>query len=192
VLAVTTAVLGGVGGGTYAAVASRGTAPATAAQAAARTVPGPKRLVRGYELRGAKAIPVFTLKNGEHVKVLKGRGVRCLLRTRHGRVSGEACASAAAVHGESAILVTDECGSSGENRMEITGLAPEDTTSVRLKESDGSSHVTSVVEGAFRFQGTNPGAVDPYPTEVQWLHNGTASGTSSLPVNGDEFCLPAE
>jgi hypothetical protein len=191
-LAVTTAALGGIGGGTYAALASRPAAPATAAQAAARTAPGPKHLIRGFELRGAKSVPVFTLANGDHVKVLEARNARCLVRTRHGRLSGEACASSAGVHGGSAILVSDECGSSGENRMAITGLAPEGATSVRLKESDGASHLTSVVEGAFRFQGTNPGADDPYPIEVQWLHEGTATGSSALPVNGDEFCLPAE
>lgn len=190
-LAVTAATLGGLGDA-YTAFAGRGATTTTPAQAAARTTPGPKHLVRGYELRGATAVPVFTLENGEHVMVLKARGSRCLLRTRHGRPSGEACASTAGVHGESAIVVTDECGSSGENRMEITGLAAEGATSVRLKESDGNSRLTSVVEGAFRFQGTNPGAGDPYPTEVQWLHEGTASGTSGLPVNGDEFCLPAE
>lgn len=91
------------------------------------------------------------------------------------------------------IAVTDECSISGKNRMEIVGIAPEQASSVKLVYSDASSKTTPVVEGAFAFNGTNPGQSEPYPTAVEWLGSeGTNDGAASLPVVEDEFCLPAE
>jgi hypothetical protein len=41
-------------------------------------------------------------------------------------------------HEGQAVAVADECGSSGENLMEITGLAPEGTAKVHLTMSAGA------------------------------------------------------
>jgi hypothetical protein len=186
VLAAITAA-GGVG----AYAATGGTSNASPGEQAATVPPGPERLLRANGLSASNAIPVFSLANGDSVGLLTGTNTKCLVRTIGGHVAGESCANAAGIVEGQAISVTDECGTSGKNLMEITGLAPEGTTQVRLKSSDGTSQIVSVVSGAFKVDGTNPGAGDPYPTGVEWVgNNGISGGSAPLPVKGGEFCLP--
>jgi hypothetical protein len=162
-------------------------------QQLATVPPGPERLLRANGLNASNAVPVFSLKNGDSVGLLSGANTRCLVRTLDGRVAGESCASGAGVAEGRGISVSDECGTSGRNLMEITGLAPEGTAQVRLNISDGTSQTVPVVSGAFKVDGTNPSQGDPYPTGVEWVGNdGTSGGSAPLPVAGDEFCLPAQ
>lgn len=162
-------------------------------QKLASVEPGPNRFARAEGLDAADATHVFSLANGEQVGVVSNANATCLVKTLSGRTVGEACAGAAGVSQGQAITVGDECGAAEANRMEIVGLAPAGAASVRLTSSDGSSSTTQVIRGAFRFEGTNPAPGEPYPTGVQWLaDDGAESGSAPLPVNGDNFCLPAE
>lgn len=196
-LAVISAVFLIAAGGGIAAMAGSlgGSAADAAAQSAthASAVPAGPGGPALRDAMSATAVPVFTLANGEQVRVARTASGRCLLGTRGIRRVAAVCASNEQTADGRAITVTDECGYAGESRMEITGLAPEGTSAVKLRYSDDASRETTVNEGAFRFEGTNPAEGDPYPTGVEWLNaNGLGEGTAPLPVNGDEFCLPAE
>jgi hypothetical protein len=155
-----------------------------------KSAPGPEAFVQSYGLTSSEGQLAFTLKDGESVKVLEKGSSRCLLHGVGSHFDGR-CFPDAAVNEGSGISVYDECGTSGKNLMEITGLAPAGVSGVRLLSSDGTSQETSVVDGAFRFEGTNPGQGDPYPTSVQWIKSSSgAGGSAQLPVSGGQFCLP--
>jgi hypothetical protein len=191
-LGAAAALLSLAGAGAWAATGgANGPAPGPGARAAGAG-PRPGRLLRADGLGAVRATPLFTLANGDSVSLVSAGGARCLLRSRRGQPDGEACAAGAGTLAGQGITVTDECAAGSPQRMEITGLAPEGTVSVRLRWSDGGGQDTAVLDGAFRFEGTNPGPADPYPVGVEWLDRaGAASGTAPLPVRGEEFCLPA-
>lgn len=154
--------------------------------------PGPGRFARAYGLNIAEATPAFTLANGATVSVVESANAKCML-TRHDGGLGETCDTRVAIDDGQAISVTDECGTTGGNLMEITGLAPDGVATVRLDVSDGSSQTAVVTHGAFKFDGTNPAANAPYPAGVAWITNGGGdAGKAPLPVDGNRFCLPAE
>jgi hypothetical protein len=178
--------------GAYAATSSPATDESLSAAPVASVAPGPQRLLRADGAAAASAVPLFSLRNGDSVGLVVAGGSKCLVRTRGGKISGEQCAKDAGIGHTEGIAVTDECGAGGRQLMEITGLAPEGATSVRLTISDGGSRSTTVVDGAFKFDGTNPGPSDPYPTGVEWLEGAASHGSAELPVAGDQFCLPAE
>ena len=153
--------------------------------------PGSEAFIAPYGVHASERQAVFTLDNGQTVSVIDKESTRCLLHGKESQVTGR-CFADEAVNAGEAVTVSDECGSSGSNRMEITGLAPDGAATVKLNSSDGTSMETSVVDGAFRFEGTNPGQGEPYPTGVEWVSSGgTSTGSAGLPVNGDEFCEPA-
>ncbi len=174
----------------YAAASDGSTEGAGPIQQWAEAGPGPGTFARANGLNPSSGTPVFSLSNGQNVSVVVGSAAKCLMRSVDGHVS-ETCGTIAAIDEGQAISVLDECGTDGGNRMEITGLAPDGTASVRLDASDGTDRTTHVVNGAFRFDGTNPAPGSPYPTGVEWLAGtGADVGTAPLPVNGDQFCLP--
>ena len=186
--AVTTA-LAVTGAGAYAA-ANSGTGAGPGEQAAA-VGPGPERQLRAAGLNASQAKPLFSLANGERVGLVSNAATKCLVRSLGSRFAGETCATTAEIAEGHATSVGDECGSTGKNLMEITGLAPEGVVSVRLISSDGTSRSTSVLSGAFEFDGTNPVAGEPYPTGVEWVgSDATRVGAAGLPVAGDQFCEP--
>ena len=186
--AVTTA-LAVSGAGAYAAANSA--TNASPGEQAATVGPGPERQLRANGLNTSEAKPLFSLANGERVGLVSNDVTKCLVRSLGGRFAGETCATTAEIAEGHAISVGDECGSTGKNLMEITGLAPEGVVSVRLISSDGTSQSTSVVSGAFKFDGTNPVAGGPYPTGIEWLGSDASRvGTAGLPVAGDQFCEP--
>jgi len=157
------------------------------------TPPGPERLVRAYGLGSSSRQPVFSLANGDDVAITTGPAGSCLVRTLAGRDAGETCAAGAGIAEGKGITVTDECGSASRHLMEITGLAPAGTATVLLRSTDGAGQTTVVVDGAFRFDGTNPQPGSPYPAGVEWLREGGRTvGSASLPVEGGRFCLPAD
>ena len=177
------------GAGAYAA-ANSGT-NASPGEQAATVPPGPERQLRASGLNASEAKPLFTLANGESVGLVSNAVTKCLVRSLGSRFSGETCATAAEIAEGHAVSVGDECGSTGNNLMEITGLAPAGVVGVRLISSDGTSRSTPVVSGAFRFDGTNPVADGPYSTGIEWVgSNGSSVGTAGLPVAGDHFCEP--
>jgi hypothetical protein len=176
--------------GAYAAVSSLAGAQAPSGAQIAATPAGPGRLARAYGLDPNIARVVSTLHDGDTVAVLDGPSARCLIRERAGQTSNEACAPLSELTSARAVTVTDECGSAGSPIMEITGLAPEGATAVRLIDNDGSGRTTAVEDGTFKFDGTNPGPNEPYPTAVEWLTDGQSSGTVLLPVANGQFCLP--
>jgi hypothetical protein len=177
------------GAGTYAAANSG--AGAGPGGRAATVAPGTQRQLRATGLNASEAQPLFSLANGERVGLASNAGTKCLVVSLDSRFAGETCATTAEIAEGHATSVGDECGSTGKNLMEITGLAPEAVVSVRLISSDGTSRSTSVVSGAFKFDGTNPEAGGRYPTGLEWVGNdGGKIGTAGLPVNGDQFCKP--
>jgi hypothetical protein len=177
------------GAATYAAASS--TTNASPGEQAATVGPGPQRQLRASGLNTSEAKPLFTLANGERVGLVSNTVTKCLLRSLGSRAAGEMCATTAEIAEGHAISVGDECGPTGRNLMEITGLAPAGAVGVRLISSDETSQSTSVASGAFEFDGTNPVAGGPYPTGVEWVgSNGERVGTAGLPVDGDQFCLP--
>jgi hypothetical protein len=176
--------------GAYAA-ASGGSGAGVAQLQQLRTgTTGLGRFARADGLTSSDATPVFTLSNGDSVGVVESAVAKCLIRSLNG-YSGETCATTAEIAEGKGISVGDECGSTGKNLMEITGLAPDGAVSVRLKISNGAVQTTAVVDGAFKFDGTNPAQGAPYPTGVEWIaSSGAAIGSAGLPVQGDDFCLP--
>jgi hypothetical protein len=186
--AVTTA-LAVSGAGAYAA-ANSGT-DAGPGERAATVAPGPERQLRANGLNASEAKPLFALANGERVGLVSNAATKCLVRSLGSRFAGETCATTAEIAEGHATSVGDECGSTGKNLMEITGLAPEGVLSVRLISSDGTSRSTPIVSGAFKFDGTNPIAGVPYPTGLEWVgSDASRAGTAGLPVAGDQFCEP--
>lgn len=159
-------------------------------QAIATTPAGPYHAARAFGLDTATAKSVFSLHDGDQVALIRGGDARCLLRTREGQLVGEACATSAGVTSGEGITVSDECASTGAQLMEITGLAPEAATAVRLLYTDGTSVTEPVVEGACKFEGHNPRPQAPYATAVQWVSEGQAGETALLPVRDGQFCLP--
>jgi len=152
--------------------------------------PGPEAFLAADKVSASQAQAVFTLKNGQAVSVIDSGSSRCLLHRIGSHTVGR-CFSEAKVDEGEAITVADECGTSGKNLMEITGLAPAGATGARLAYSDGSSQDATIVDGAFKFEGTNPGQGDPYPTSVSWSGPSSATTSSSaLPVSAGQFCLP--
>ncbi len=177
------------GAGAYAA-ASSGT-DAGPGEQAATVAPGPERQLRANGLNASEAQPLFSLANGDRVGLVSNAVTKCLVRSLGSRFAGEMCATTAEVAEGHGISITDECATTGDDLMEITGLAPEGVVGVRLIHSDGTSQSTSVASGAFRFDGTNPVAGGPYPTGIEWVgSNGGSVGTAGLPVDGDQFCEP--
>ncbi len=154
----------------------------------ARGVSSRPRTVSVAALTDSPGTPVFA-GSALDAHVVARASYRCLtLGTRHAQ--GQACGTRAEINEGSIIAVTDECGSSGSNRMNIAGLAPEGTETVRLRYSDGSSEETPVEDGAFLFAGSNPTPGAPYPDGVRWLGAGGADlGAAELPVVGDQFCI---
>jgi len=183
--AVTTA-LAVTGAGAYAAANSA--TNAGPGEQAATVAPGPERQLRASDLNASEAQPLFSLANGESVGLVSNAATKCLVRSLGSRFAGETCATTAEIAEGHATSVGDECGSTGKNLMEITGLAPEGAIGVRLISSDGTARSASVVSGAFKFDGTNPVAGGPYPTGLEWV--GSRVGTAGLPVAGDQFCEP--
>ena len=180
-VSVTTA-LAVSGAGAYAA-ANSGT-DAGPGEQAATVAPGPERQLRASGLDSSQAKPLFGL--------VSNAATKCLVRSLGSRFAGETCAATAEIAEGHATSVGDECGPAGKNLMEITGLAPEGVLSVRLISSDGASRSTPVVNGAFKFDGTNPVAGSAYPTGIEWLGSeGSRVGMAGLPVAGDQFCEPA-
>ena len=152
---------------------------------------GSSRFARAYGLDPAIAAEVFTLRNGQRVAVVADGAAACLIRGPVGH-GGETCSSRAEINEGRAISVLDECGTESRDLMEITGLAPEGASSVRLMWSDGHSDRTPVTDGAFRFEGANPAPGGRYPTGVAWTNAAGADlGIGVFPVQGDQFCLPA-
>lgn len=151
---------------------------------------GPGQFARSYGLDAADAVAVFTLRDGQSVSVVASASAKCLIRGS-GDESAETCDSTASIDEGQAISVLDECGTTGRNLMEITGLAPDDVATARLTWSDGNSEDTSVTHGAFRFDGINPAPGAPYPTGIAWFNGaGAGAGEAMFPVQGDQFCLP--
>jgi hypothetical protein len=176
-------------GASAAAIALADTSPSSTVEQI-EAHPRPEAFIASYGLKASEGKAAFTLQDGQTVSVIDSGSTRCMLHGVEAKVAGR-CFTEEAVSAGEAITVGDECGSGGENRMEITGLAPEGTVGVRLNSSDGASQETTVVDGAFRFEGTNPAEDGPHPTGVEWLDgNGAASGSAALPVSGDGFCLP--
>jgi hypothetical protein len=189
VAAALTVAIAGSGAAAYAAASSGGTA--SSGEQVATVAPGPERELRAYGLSGSEDAPVFTLADGQSVGVVSNGAASCLVRRSGAEWAGETCATTAAIAEGHGVSVSDECGSTGKNLMEIMGLAPEGVAAVVLLSSDGTSQRDTVLDGAFKFDGTNPATGGPYPTGVQWLgSNGSAVGTAPLPVNGEHFCLP--
>ncbi len=182
--------LAAAGGGAAALADTNSATPGAALEA---SEPGSGHERRALGAQAAPAQPVFTLRDGDQVAVVRGTGGRCLIRTRDGSPAGESCAAdATAASAGEGIAVTDECGTAGDHLMEITGLAPEGVSQVALRYDDGSSRTTTVVDGAFRFEGTNPAPGEPYPVSVAWLSGESQTGSAALPVRGGQFCLPTE
>jgi hypothetical protein len=189
VAAAVTTALAVTGAGAYAAANSA--TNASPGEQAATVAPGPERQLRANGLNASDAQPLFSLANGERVGLVSNAATKCLVRSLGSRFAGETCATTAEIAEGHATSVGDECGSTGKNLMEITGLAPEGVVSVRLISSAGTSRSTSVVSGAFKFDGTNPVAGGPYPTGVEWVgSDANRVGTAGLPVAGDQFCEP--
>ena len=185
-------VVAGGGLGVYSAISAGDERTPTPVEQLRSQPLGPGRFARAYGLNIAGATPVFTLRNGATVGVVESATAKCMLTRRDGGL-GETCDTRAGVAQGQAISVTDECGTAGSNLMEIAGLAPEGVAAVRLDASDESSQTTSVRDGAFKFDGTNPAANSPYPTGVTWIaSDGSQAGNAPLPVEGNRFCLPAE
>jgi hypothetical protein len=152
---------------------------------------GPGVFARASDLDPAAATPVFALRDGREVSVVANASAKCLISKAGARMAGETCDTLAAIDEGKAISVTDECSPSGHQLMEITGLAPEGVMSVRLVSSDGSYQTTTVIDGAFKFDGTNPMEGAPYPTGIAWVgSDGASVGTAQWPVEGDQFCIP--
>jgi hypothetical protein len=185
------AVTVAVGGVAAYAAADGGSGPnATPLAQLSTGAPGPDHFASADGLDPADAKYVFTLANGASVAIMGNDLSECLIRTIGAR-TGDMCASTAGIAEGHGISVGDECGSSGNNLMEILGLAPEGAVSARLRSSDGTSQTTPVIDGAFRFDGTNPTEGKPYPTGVEWVAaDGASMGSAALPVEGDNFCLP--
>jgi hypothetical protein len=185
------AVAVGLGGvGAYAATGHNGDAQSVSPGEQIAGVPtGPWRMVRANGLNAQDATHVFSLRNGESVGIVGDATAKCLVRTLGSRQAGEGCSLVSGLAQGNGITVSDECGSGEKGFMEILGLAPTSAASVRLLSSDGTSQLTSVVNGAFRFEGMNPPKGAPYPTGVEWVSGaGTGAGTAPLPVGGDGFC----
>lgn len=152
---------------------------------------GPGVFARASDLNPAAGTPVFGLRDGKEVSVVANASAKCLISKAGARAAGETCDTLAAIDEGKAISVSDECAASGHQLMEVTGLAPEGVTSVRLVSSDGSYQTTTVVNGAFKFDETNPAEGAPYPTGVAWIaSDGASVGTAQWPVEGDQFCIP--
>ena len=134
-------------------------------------------------------MPASTLADGVKVGVTSNATADCLIRTVGSR-NAATCAPPSAVSEGAVIVITDECGTSGDGRMEITGLAPPNANGVRLTQSDGPAFDASVTNGAFHFDGRNPAPGASYPTGVEWTYDGSPVGTAALPVKDDQFCLP--
>jgi hypothetical protein len=153
--------------------------------------PGPEAFLAADHIDVSQAQPVFVLNNGQTVSVAANDSDRCLLHGVSARTAGR-CFTEAQINEGAAVTVIDECGTAGRNLMEITGLAPTGARGARLTRSDGSSEVSTVEDGVFEFEGTNPGKHDPYPTSVSWLGKSRATVSSAdIPVGDGEFCLPA-
>jgi len=176
--------------GAYAAVSSVAGKQAPSGAQVAATPAGPGRLARAYGVNPTLARVVSTLHNGDIVTVANGPSARCLIRESAGEISNEACAPLSELASVRTIAVTDECGTASSQEMEITGLAPDGATTVRLIDNDGSSRTAPIEGGTFKFDGTNPPPGQPYPTTVEWLADGQPSGIALLPVRDGQFCLP--
>jgi hypothetical protein len=177
------------GAGAYAA-ANSGT-DAGPGEQAATVAPGPERQLRVNGLNASEAQPLFSLANGERVGLVSNAVTKCLVRSLGSRFAGEMCATTAEIAEGHGVSITDECATTGNDLMEITGLAPEGVVSVRLISSDRTARSASVVSGAFKFDGTNPVAGGPYPTGLEWVGSDARRvGTAGLPVAGDQFCEP--
>ena len=189
----TAATLGlcGVALGAYAAADSRPASP-LGAKVQVAGAESSARSAEAFGLNPADAIPVFQLRNGEDVAAVGSSDAACLIRTKGGQ-STETCDSRVAINEGRAVSVLDECGTSGRNLMEITGLAPDGVSAARLAWTDGTVQAAAIVHGAFRFEASNPAPGAAYPTGIGWINtNGSSVGQAVFPVRGDQFCLPTE
>ncbi len=157
----------------------------TPAQAEAK-VKDPNYDIKSHGLSTATPTDVFTMANGSSVSVLGSGNDRCV-KPEYGEAR---CGDPVEIAAGQTIEVVDECGAKERNRMEVTGLAPTSATTALLASSDGSSITSSVVDGAFKFDASNPVSGGPYPTHVVWLDSsGTVVASADLPVRGNDFCI---
>ena len=178
----------GIAGAYVAISAGDEPSPSPVQSLAAHEATGGMRAL-AFGLEPSRATTAFTLDTGVTVSDVFGASGGCIFWSREG-TSAEQCETATGIAEGKTISVADECTEGGHHRMEITGLAPADAASVRLGISDGGERSTAVEDGAFRFEGTNPAAGEPYPTQVTWVRSdGQQAGTAPLPVQGDAFCL---
>jgi hypothetical protein len=172
----------------YAAASSGGEPTASEVEQFTKVAPGPGRALRESGLSASNATPAFTLPDGSTVSTVTNGATTCLVRSVQGH-DGATCASPAGIAEGHGISVSDECGTGGDNRMEIIGLAPNGAQNAVLRSSDGTTQSTAVVSGAFMFDATNPAPGAPYPKTVEWLGaTGGTMGAAALPVKGDDFC----
>src|ERR1700679_1241240 len=139
--------------GAYAVASADSGAPPSPIESLRAGPGGPGVFARASDLNPAAATPVFALRDGREVAVVANAAAKCLISKAGARTAGETCDTLAAIDEGKAISVTEECAASGHQLMEVTGLAPEGVTSVRLLSSDGSYQTTTVVDGAFKFDG---------------------------------------
>jgi hypothetical protein len=153
---------------------------------------GPHVVTEAAGLDPRDAVLAFALQTGQHLGVVSGNGVKCIVGMSGVVTMADHCYTPEQIETVTDVAIYNACGTTEANVMEITGFAPTGVTAVRLKFSNGSAQDTDVVtEGAFKFDGTTPTSSNnaPYPASIVWLNaSGTEVAAHKFPVSGADLC----
>jgi hypothetical protein len=132
--------------------------------------------------------PLFALHSGAVVNEASGNGLRCLLITNDGSITGNGdCADATTIESGREIFVLDHCQTNGTGIRRIAGLAPRGVIAVELATVNGTSARFDVKSRAFAFE-EKIGHEAVAATRINWLGSGGKTVRSEPLPSGSTSC----
>ncbi|MGO9759897.1 MAG: hypothetical protein ACLP1Q_01370 [Solirubrobacteraceae bacterium] len=180
-------IVGSAAGGALAARAGKShhaslrVPKARSASSFATITPGPYPFTRANGLNPANAQSAGTSSVVGELKIVRGNGVACVLHEED-----DHCISEELISQGRDVSVHTGCGSS-DRTMAIYGVAPPQTTTVRISWTDGSSTEAELNNDVYVYDGTTPSGSGPYPTSLTWVGSSGATNTP-FPLKPNQFC----
>jgi len=154
---------------------------ARSASSFATITPGPYPFTRANGLNPANAQGAGTSSVIGALKIVRGNGVACVLHEE-----GDHCISEELINQGRDISVHTGCGSTNRT-MAIYGVAPSQTTAVRIPWTNGSTTEATLDNGVYDYDGPTPSGSGPYPASLTWTGSSGASSTP-FPLTPNQFC----
>jgi hypothetical protein len=154
---------------------------ARSASSFATITPGPYPFTRANGLNPANAQSAGTSSVLGALKIVRGNGVACVLHEEE-----DHCISEELISQGRDVSVHTGCGSA-DRTMTIYGVAPPQTTAIRISWTNGSTTEAALNNGVYVYDGATPSGSGPYPTDLTWVGSSGATSTQ-FPLQPSQFC----